>query len=133
MGLHGANWLRAAALAPALLLLAPSGAGAAAGHPRAAARAAAHATATGTEQDGYGRITLAFDALPPHSVELRNGILIIRFAEPVDADVGPVADGLPHFVALGRRDPDRRALRFSLSQDVKVHTLQGGDTLFVDL
>ncbi|HVV94992.1 MAG TPA: hypothetical protein VHD15_16390 [Hyphomicrobiales bacterium] len=130
MRLHRAGFSKAAALA----LLAPMLAlGLARAVAAPAAQAVTHAEAAATEQDGFGRITLSFDALPSYSVEDRNGILIARFGQPVDVDIGPVAEGLPHFVSLGRRDPDRRALRFSLSQDVSLHLLQGGDTLFIDL
>jgi hypothetical protein len=136
MRLHRAVWTRRTASFRrwrAVLTLAALGAALAAATVAPAAPAAVHATAAAAEQDGYGRITLAFDALPHFAVERRNDILIARFDPPVAVDIGPVAAGLPDFVALGRRDPDHYALRFSLSQEVSVHTLQGGDTLFIDL
>ena len=40
---------------------------------------------------------------------------------------------LPEFVVIGRADPDGKALRFALAQNVRVNTMEAGEQLFIDL
>ena len=44
--------------------------------------------------------------------------------------LGPAAN---EYIGVARRDPDGRALRFALTQKVKISTMVAGDQLFVDL
>ncbi len=60
-------------------------------------------------------------------------ILIIRFEKPVDLPVDALADAVPSYVGLVRRDPDGTAIRLALTQNVKVNLMMAGERVFIDL
>ncbi|MFD1333456.1 hypothetical protein ACFQ4O_15760, partial [Methylopila musalis] len=95
---------------------------------------AATATTTATlEKEGYARLALAFDALPPHDVTLANGVLTLSFAEPVKIDTGPIVRGLGDLVGMVRRDPDGTAIKIALTRSAKLNVTEAGEALYVDL
>ena len=87
-------------------------------------------------EDGFGRIVLTFvgrQALPDYQADVRNGVLVVEFAESIAANVDRVSIELGDFITVSRTDPDGRALRFALARAVKVNTMEAGERLFIDL
>mgnify|MGYP001482876662 CR=1 FL=1 len=100
------------------------------------ARAAAPVGVETVTGEGYGRFVLTFtgeELLPQYSVSTANGVLVIEFDEPIKADVSRISLDLATYTPVARSDPDGRGLRFALAQGVKVHTIEAGEKLFVDL
>lgn len=116
---------------PALIVLAGALAGAAPAHAeplRVDVRAA--------QQDGYGRLVLTFQdrtLLPEYDALVANGVLRIRFRDEVRTSVDHVPVKLPGFISIARRDPDGSALRFALTGDHRINTMEAGEKLFIDL
>ncbi len=64
---------------------------------------------------------------------MTSGILVVQFQKPVSVAVDRLGPAASEYIGAARRDPDGRALRFALTQKVKVSTMVAGDRLFVDL
>ncbi|MEA2980302.1 MAG: hypothetical protein QOF09_2125, partial [Alphaproteobacteria bacterium] len=111
-------------LLPALLL-APRGAAAQA----QGVRGEASVTTTG----GYGRLVIRTSAEIESQVRMTSGILVIQFRQPVNIAVDRLGAAAGEYIGAARRDPDGRALRFALTQKVKLSSMTAGDRLFVDL
>src|SRR3954466_331715 len=92
-------------------------------------RGEASVTTTG----GYGRIVIRTAADVESQVRMTSGILVIQFRQPVNVAVDRLGTGASEYIGAARRDPDGRALRFALTQKVKVSSMIAGDRLFVDL
>jgi tetratricopeptide (TPR) repeat protein len=107
------------------LMLAPSAALAQA----QGVRGEASITTTG----GYGRIVIRTAADVESQVRMTSGILVIQFRQPVNVAVDRLGTGASEYIGAARRDPDGRALRFALTQKVKVSSMVAGERLFVDL
>lgn len=91
-----------------------------------------HATA----EDTFGRLILEFPGrmdLPPYKINFDNGVLAITFSSPVDLTVPDMAATLPQYFSVGRVDPDRKGVRFGLSTNVTIHSMEAGEKLFIDL
>jgi tetratricopeptide (TPR) repeat protein len=86
-----------------------------------------------TTTGGYGRIVIRTAADIESQVRMTGGILVIQFRQPVNVAVDRLGAGASEYIGAARRDPDGRALRFALTQKVKVSSMVAGDRLFVDL
>lgn len=86
-----------------------------------------------TQAEGYGRMVLTFPSLPKYKVLVNSGVLVLSFEEPVTTTVDDTTVRSPEFIVVGRVDPDGKALRFALAQDVSVNTMEAGEQLFIDL
>ena len=86
-----------------------------------------------TTTGGYGRIVIRTAADVDSQVRMTSGILVIQFRQPVNVAVDRLGTGASEYIGAARRDPDGRALRFALTQKVKVSSMVAGDRLFVDL
>jgi hypothetical protein len=100
--------------------------------------AAAHAEgvtaeATGYTDKGYGRLVLTFSQEIKTKVRVENNIVIVDFGQPVNVAVNKLADRLPGYVQLVRRDPDMTAIRLALASKVTVNVMEASEKLFVDL
>jgi len=100
--------------------------------------AAAHADgvtaeATGYTDKGYGRLVLTFSQEIKTKVRVENNIVIVDFGQPVNVAVNKLADRLPGYVQLVRRDPDMTAIRLALASKVTVNVMEASEKLFVDL
>jgi tetratricopeptide (TPR) repeat protein len=91
------------------------------------------ATLTVTTQDGYARLVFTADQYIDASTREAGQVLIISFKEPLDVAVNRVAEQAPSYIGAARRDPDSKAVRFALQQDVTVHAMAAGEKYFVDL
>ncbi|MEJ1161002.1 tetratricopeptide repeat protein [Prosthecomicrobium sp. N25] len=103
---------------------------------QAAAQGNARAEVTATQEKGFGRITVSFTdrtLLPQFTTRVSGNVLVVQFAEPVTVDVDRLPTLMPAYVQIARRDPDGQALRFALTRQVKVNTLEAGEKLFIDL
>ncbi|SON56210.1 putative lipoprotein [Hartmannibacter diazotrophicus] len=89
-----------------------------------------------TQMDGFGRIVLTFndmELLPAYSVSSSNGVLVIEFQDAVAGDVRDVPIHLSTYIPVARTDPDGHGMRFALMQGIKVHSMEAGAQLFIDL
>jgi hypothetical protein len=91
------------------------------------------AQARATQEAGYGRIRLDFQRPVEVSARSENGVLVVRFAEPVSIARERVAEEIPSYVSTVRRDPDGTGLRMALSQNFTANVLPAGEIVFVDL
>ncbi len=91
------------------------------------------AAVSGTQADGFGRIELVFDEETPVSAEARNGILVVRFGNKVTIGQERLAQQMPSFVSVLRRDPDGTGMRMALTQNFRVSVLEAGERVFIDL
>ncbi len=90
------------------------------------------AEATGYTDKGYGRLVLTFSEEIKTKVRVENNIVIIDFGKPVNVAVNKLADRLPGYVQLVRRDPDNTAIRLALASKVTVNVMEAAEKLFVD-
>lgn len=95
--------------------------------------AASQASIEAREENGFGRIVIDFDRLPPYRHELDAGVLVMSFDDPVDANLDEIPRDLPDYVGLARRDPDGRAFRLALNRAYLVNVMEAGDQLYVDI
>lgn len=122
------------ALRAALLL----GALAALPVPAAAARLVALTGSEARAGEGaapapYGRIRLTFDK--PVSVKARAsaGVLILSFSERAPGGAERLAQEMPAYIAVARRDPDGTGLRLALQRPVRISVQEAAEQVFVDL
>lgn len=91
------------------------------------------AEATGYTDKGYGRLVLTFSQEIKTKVRVENNIVIVDFGQPVNVAVNKLADRLPGYVQLVRRDPDMTAIRLALASKVTVNVMEASEKLFVDM
>jgi hypothetical protein len=95
-------------------------------------RAQVHATA----ETGYGRLILEFTGrtdLPAYKITSDNGVLAITFTSPVSVNLPDMAATLPQYTTVGRVDPDGKGIRFGLTGNVGIHSMEAGEKLFIDM
>ena len=95
-------------------------------------RAQLHTTA----EEGYGRLVLEFPGrldLPGYKINFDNNVLSIVFPEPITMPLPDVGATLPEYLTIGRVDPDGRGVRFGLRVPVKIHSMEAGERLFIDM
>ena len=98
----------------------------------AADRAQLHTTA----EEGYGRLVLEFPGrldLPGYKISFDNNVLSVTFPQPITMPLPDVGATLPEYLTVGRVDPDGRGVRFGLRKPVKIHSMEAGERLFIDL
>jgi tetratricopeptide (TPR) repeat protein len=82
---------------------------------------------------GYARIVIRTVAEVEAQARITSGILVIQFRQPVNVPVDRLGAAAGEYIGAARRDPDGRALRFALTQKVRLSSTVAGDRLFVDL
>ena len=117
---HRPAWVWGAALALVL------GAGA----PAQAARLVA---TRGAEAGGYGRIALTFDKPVPVKAKVAGNVLVLSYGERSSAAGERLAEEMPSYVSMVRRDPDGTGLRIALQKPYRVHVQEAGEQVFVDI
>lgn len=90
-------------------------------------------TLTVTTSDGYARLVFTAGEYIDGSARQAGNVLIISFKQPVDVAVNRVAEQAPDYIGAARRDPDGKAVRMALAQNVTIHAMSAGEKLFVDL
>jgi tetratricopeptide (TPR) repeat protein len=96
----------------------------------------ATSTVQASQENNYGRMVITFkgrNTLPPYTAEVTGGVLLLKFDEPVQADLDEVRLRLDNYITVARIDPDGKALRFALKQSIRMNTMEAGEKLFVDL
>jgi hypothetical protein len=86
-----------------------------------------------SEMNGYGRIVLSFPKPIATTARSSNGILVVTFEEPVELDHTKLPMEAPEYIAVARRDPDQRTLRFAMTQPFNVDLKMAGEKVFIDL
>lgn len=101
--------------------------------PGPAAAQAVRGDASVVTTGGYARLVIKLAEEVEAQVRSSGGILVIQFRRPVDIAVDRIPAGAGNYFAAARRDPDGKALRFALSQKVRVNSMAAAERLFVDL
>jgi hypothetical protein len=83
--------------------------------------------------EGYARLIFRMAEEIDSDVRVSNGIIVIRFKQPVDVTVDRMAAAAIGYVGAARRDPDGTAIRIALARKVRVNSIVAGERLFVDL
>ncbi len=97
------------------------------------AQAAQLVAARGAESGGYGRIALTFDRPVPVKAKVAGGVLVLSYGERSTSSGERLADEMPGYVAMVRRDPDGTGLRIALQKPFRVNVQEAGEQVFVDL
>jgi tetratricopeptide (TPR) repeat protein len=84
-------------------------------------------------ETGFGRLVLRAEPLPESTVDVKSTILIAHFAQPVEVDLSSLAEKLPDYVSIARRDPDGKGFRVALKQAFKVNSIPAGNRLVIDI
>jgi tetratricopeptide (TPR) repeat protein len=87
----------------------------------AAAAEAPQFKATATESAEGARIALTPEGdapLPAATAQLAGGVLVVRFAAPVEGDVSGLTRAAPRTIAAARREGDGKTLRLSLRRSL---------------
>src|SRR5258707_13594020 len=79
---------------------------------------------------GYGRLVIRLDAELDAEVRISSGVLIVQFKQPVSVPVDRATNGASQYFGAARRDPDGKALRFALAQNLRVRTMTAGERRF---
>ncbi|WP_315831510.1 tetratricopeptide repeat protein [Bradyrhizobium prioriisuperbiae] len=82
---------------------------------------------------GYARLVLKLAEDVDSEVMTAGSILVIRFKKPIDIPVESLANAVPDYVGMARRDPDGMAIRLALSRKVTVNSMTAGERIFIDL
>ena len=93
----------------------------------AAAAESARFDAAATETADGARISLTRTGetnLPRATASLAGGVLVVRFASPVEGDVAALARSAPRTIASARRDGDGKTLRVSLRRALTAELTQ---------
>jgi tetratricopeptide (TPR) repeat protein len=98
-----------------------------------AAAAPLKATLTVTVGGGYARLLFSSSEYIDATTRVSGHVLIITFKQPVDVGVARVPEQAPDYIGAARRDPDGKAIRMALAQDVTVNMMGAGEKLFIDL
>lgn len=87
----------------------------------------------GAAPAAYGRIRLTFDK--PVSVKARAsaGVLVLSFSERAPGGAERLAQEMPAYIAVARRDPDGTGLRLALQRPVRISVQEAAEQVFVDL
>lgn len=88
--------------------------------------------ATFSAADGFARLVFKLSEDVETEVSTAGSIVLIRFKRPVDIPVEKLADAVPDYVGMARRDPDGSAIRLSLSRRVTINTMTAGERVFID-
>ncbi len=102
----------------------------------AASAAYLKADLSAVQEEGYARLILTFPELtllPSYDASLTNGVLRVSFRDPVAIEVSQIPLALPDYISIARRDPDGSAVRFALTQELRINTMEAGERLFIDL
>lgn len=89
--------------------------------------------ATVTTTGGYGRIVIRMTREVEAQARIANNILVIQFKQPIDIRVDRLGTAASEYIGAARRDPDGKALRFALSQKVRLSSMVAGERLFFDM
>ncbi|TXN57560.1 tetratricopeptide repeat protein [Methylobacterium sp. WL2] len=87
----------------------------------------------GSGPGGYGRIVLTFDRPVTVKAKLAGGILLLGYGERVTPGPERIAEEMPAFVSMVRRDPDGSGLRVALQRPYQANVQLAGERVFVDL
>ena len=82
---------------------------------------------------GFARLVFHLDEVVPARVSMNFPILVLAFKKPVAISVDRLNESAPAYIDAARIDPDGRAIRIALKQQVKVHSIAAAEQLFVDL
>jgi len=90
---------------------------------------------TAMQMEGFGRVVLTFPDrfdLPQYTISSENGVLALEFVEPLAVFLPDISGTLAQYVAISRVDPDKRGIRFGLTNIFNVNSLEAGEQLYVD-
>ena len=73
------------------------------------------------------------DRRPSADAQVEHTVLIVRLSEPVDAQVGDLADRLGELAARARLDSDGSALRIALNRTADAHVSSSYDQVAIDI
>jgi tetratricopeptide (TPR) repeat protein len=91
------------------------------------------ATLKVTVGGGYARLLFSSSEYIDASTRVSGHVLIITFKQPIDVAVERVPEQAPDYIGAARRDPDGKAIRMALAQNVTVNMMGAGEKLFIDL
>src|SRR5271154_6656856 len=84
-----------------------------------------------TVNDGYARLVFTANEYIDATASVTGSVLIISFKAPIDVSVDRIAEQAPDYIGAARTDPDGKAVRVALAQNVTVNTMTAGEKLFV--
>jgi tetratricopeptide (TPR) repeat protein len=88
---------------------------------------------SGLQDDGFGRIELAFDREVPVRAQSRNGVLVVSFGDAATIVQQRLSQQMPAYISVVRADPDGTGMRIGLTQNFRANLLNAGERVFIDL
>ncbi len=89
--------------------------------------------ATVDTTQGYARILFSFANPAPVTATVADGVVTIRLARPITANIDTLTESLGTYVSGGRRDPDGLTYRFALRSPVSLHNSTQMNQTIIDL
>src|SRR4051812_36795991 len=86
---------------------------------------------SGSAESGYRRLSFSLDGSAKISATTTEGVLAISFGRTPTLDVAAIVAAAPGLITSGRADAG--TLRFAISQPLKLHVNQQGNSAVVDL
>jgi len=100
----------------------------------------------GVENDGYGRLVIAWpeesapsepgevdERIPGYEAFVSAGVLVVTFDRAIEGDTEDILRSMPRYFALIRTDEDGKAFRFAMKSDFTLLARPAGYELYVDL
>jgi len=100
----------------------------------------------GVENDGYGRLVIAWpeesapseqgevdDRIPGYEAFISAGVLVVTFDRAIEGDTEDILRNMPRYFALIRTDEDGKAFRFAMKSDFTLYARPAGYELYLDL
>ncbi|MBN4051820.1 hypothetical protein JYT24_00920 [Parvibaculum lavamentivorans] len=100
----------------------------------------------GVENDGYGRLVIAWpeqaapsepgevdERIPGYEAFISASVLVVTFDRAVEGDTEDLLRGMPRYFALIRTDENGKAFRFAMKSDFTLLARPAGYELYVDL
>lgn len=84
---------------------------------------------------GFGRLAIELPdrtKFVDYEISTDDNVLVVLLAEPLEIDLEKEVRALEDFILIARHDPEKTALRFALSDGVRVNTMVAGEHLFLD-
>src|SRR5579884_1028938 len=85
-----------------------------------------------SKQAGFTRLSFHFAEQIGVELSESNGIVILKFAQPVQIAIEQLTAAAPDLIAAARSDPDGGAVRIALARKVKLHSIPAAEYFFLD-
>ena len=87
---------------------------------------------TGVSYSGYGRLVFNWRSAVGFEVQQEKGVVVVRFSEPLDANIFPATNKLENFLSDFQVSPDKSFLQFKLVENTDVKGYYSGTSVVLE-